>query len=153
MYSNASRDTDEVLVNERTKAWLESPHRHDVDTAVEQVLQKDEQAHMTVKRGGSLELDEHVNVAVWVSLVARQIPNGFALAGYCGDDVDTSHHGIIRAVIPPWLGVQQRARRHGNAGIHGDAGIVESVTYRVDVTRLGSNPTLSESFQSLFSIT
>jgi hypothetical protein len=45
-----------------TKAWLKSPHRHDIDTAAEQVLQKDEHAHMTVKRGGSLELGEHVNV-------------------------------------------------------------------------------------------
>lgn len=66
---------------------------------------KDEQAHVTVKCGGSLELDEHVNVAVWA--------------------------GIIPAVIPAWLGVQQRARRHGNAGILGSPGNVESISYRI----------------------
>jgi len=27
--------------------------------------------------------------------------------------------------------VQSRARRHGNAGIYGDVGIVDSVTYRI----------------------
>jgi hypothetical protein len=39
--------------------------------------------------------------------------------------------------------VQQRARRHGTAGISGDPGILESVSYRIEVVLSGSNPTLS----------
>ena len=38
---------------------------------------------------------------------------------------------------------QWRARRHGNAGIHGKVGIVESITCRIYRRRLSSNPTLS----------
>jgi hypothetical protein len=38
---------------------------------------------------------------------------------------------------------QWRARRHGNAGIHGKVGIVESITCRIYRGRLSSNPTLS----------
>jgi hypothetical protein len=118
-----------------TKAWLESPHRHDIDTAAEHVLQKDAHAQMTAKRGGSLELDE--DVAVWAGLVAAM----------------TSTQRVIRAVIPPWLGVQQRARRHGNVGIYGIDGIVESVTCRFQKPWQSSNPTLSAKSDSVFSIT
>jgi hypothetical protein len=39
--------------------------------------------------------------------------------------------------------VQQRARRHGDAGIHGNSGIVESVSCRIYEMLSGSNPTLS----------
>jgi hypothetical protein len=39
--------------------------------------------------------------------------------------------------------VQQRARRHGNAGIHGNVGSVESVTYRIYRVLSSSIPTLS----------
>ena len=39
--------------------------------------------------------------------------------------------------------VQQRARRQGNPGIHGNPGNLESVTYRIYEILSGSNPTLS----------
>jgi hypothetical protein len=51
---------------------------------------------------------------------------------------------------PSPLCVQQRARRHGIAGIHGNRGNMESVTYRIYEILLGSNPTLSESLDPLF---
>jgi hypothetical protein len=41
--------------------------------------------------------------------------------------------------------VQQRARRHGIAGIYGIVGMVESVTYKIQRVLSGSNPTLSAS--------
>ena len=42
--------------------------------------------------------------------------------------------------------VQQRARRHGEDGIHGKGGIVESATCRIYSVLSGSNPTLSAIF-------
>jgi hypothetical protein len=49
--------------------------------------------------------------------------------------------------------VQQRAMRDGIAGNHGNAGIMESVSYRFHWTRNGSNPTLSANIRSFVSIT
>ena len=45
--------------------------------------------------------------------------------------------------------VQWRARRHGIAGIDGNPGTLESVTYRICKTRESSNPTLSAILRSL----
>jgi hypothetical protein len=45
--------------------------------------------------------------------------------------------------MPMIRGVQQRARCHGKAGIRGKAGILESVSYRVEKVLAGSNPTLA----------
>jgi hypothetical protein len=44
--------------------------------------------------------------------------------------------------------VQQRARRHGNAGIDGNRGKVKSATYRIYEILSGSNPTLSANSRS-----
>jgi hypothetical protein len=44
---------------------------------------------------------------------------------------------------PNHLCGQSRARRHGIVGIYGNAGIVESVTYRIQRKLKGSNPILS----------
>ena len=44
--------------------------------------------------------------------------------------------------------MRQRARRHGNAGIPGNVGILESVTYRIQRVLVGSNPTLSAKHRS-----
>lgn len=43
---------------------------------------------------------------------------------------------------------QSRARRHGIAGIYGNRGIVDSVTYRIQGSRESPNPTLSASLRS-----
>jgi hypothetical protein len=45
--------------------------------------------------------------------------------------------------------VQCGARRHGKAGIYGDPGNLESVTYRIYKALPGSNPTLSATFKLL----
>jgi hypothetical protein len=47
---------------------------------------------------------------------------------------------------------QWRARRHGNAGIHGKVGIVESITCRIYRGRLSSNPTLSALLRAVLSV-
>ena len=43
----------------------------------------------------------------------------------------------------------EEARPHGNPGIYGNAGNLESVTYRFYRGSQGSNPTLSASFKLL----
>ena len=48
---------------------------------------------------------------------------------------------------------QWRARCCGIAGIYGNDGILESVSYRIQRALSGSNPTLSETTDRLFPIT
>jgi hypothetical protein len=54
----------------------------------------------------------------------------------------SSLHTSVTEILAQQCG-QWRARRYGNAGVYGNGGIEESVTYRIQRVLSGSNPTLS----------
>src|SRR5262249_51693194 len=65
-----SRDTNQILLDDRHHPWLDRFPRYKIDFSIEQALQEKLQIHVVIERGWPVEFNQHVHIAVFLRLIA-----------------------------------------------------------------------------------